>query len=108
MSGNSSDSRDIGKTRVRNSKTSPGTRVTWPDVLAAVQDDETRSGIVRRLGDAGFLVDAFANQRTARIIVCERLVAYEDRLEAASGARLAPRGLAVRTLRRRLELELWP
>ena len=83
--------------------------MVWPDVLAAVQDDAARSTIVRSLAEAGFSIDNFARANHAREIVCTCLSRYEDQLECMHHGKLrAVERDAVRSVRRRLEVELWP
>lgn len=91
--------------------------VTFADVLRAVQGDETRSYALGRYRAAGHSVDAFGTgskggHRAAREAMADALSRTEDWLEvderrAGRDQRQAER-LAIRDVRRRLELELWP
>lgn len=82
-------------------------RVTWPEVLRAVQGDDNRSWLATQVRTGGFSADSFGRLIGARRVVCEALVGVEDRLEL-KGSRAKVERLAVRAVRRRLELELWP
>lgn len=97
----------------------PTLRVSWPEVLRVLVGDAERSAAVARLTASGFSADSFGSLRRARETVAESLVRVEDALEldaaAAGGAgrgirrdRLPERRHAVRAIRRRLELEVWP
>lgn len=81
--------------------------VGYPDVLRVVQDDETRSYALRCFRDSGFSADSFAHRRAAREAMAGALTLTEDWLEAEHPRRVADR-VALRGVRRALELELWP
>lgn len=78
------------------------TRPTWPDVLRALQDDETRSYALRRFREAGFSADSFANKTESRATVARGLTEAEDWLELRYPKRDRS---ALRDLRRQLEAE---
>ena len=84
----------------------PGPRkVLWRQVIGALASDQTRSWFVGRLRESRFDADSFATKTRARAFVASTLTALEDRLELT-----APRSKernAIRTVRRRLEEELW-
>lgn len=82
-------------------------RVTWPEVLAAVQGDAERFAVTSRLREGGFSADSFARLIDARVTVTEALVRVEDQLEGRRGEAARERS-RVQAVRRRLELELWP
>ena len=82
-------------------------RVTWPEVLAAVQGDAERLAVTSRLREGGFSADSFARLIDARVTVTEALVRVEDQLEGRRGEAARERS-RVQAVRRRLELELWP
>lgn len=83
-------------------------RVTWPEVLAAVQGDAERFAVTSRLREGGFSADSFARLIDARVTVAEALVRVEDQLEERRGSVAARERSRVQAVRRRLELELWP
>ena len=97
----------IGKTAAGTRLNSPERAVAWPEVLRCLSADETRSCVVQRLRQAGFTADDFASQRKARECVADALTAVEDRAETRRPKAQAER-TAIRAVRRRLELELWP
>lgn len=76
-------------------------RVTWPEVLAAVQGDAERLAVTSRLREGGFSADSFARLIDARVTVAEALVRVEGSVAARERSR-------VQAVRRRLERELWP
>jgi hypothetical protein len=66
-------------------------RVTWREVLRALDDPETRSYAVSLFRDRGFTVDSFEAKRKARATLAEVLVHVEDKLEfRAASESLAP------------------
>lgn len=84
-------------------------RVAWPDVLRAVQDTQTRSALGQALRAGGFSADSFAALRKAREAVADALTTSEDTLEQRRRSPALERELgAIRSVRRRLEAELWP
>ena len=98
--------RRIGKTASEKQHASPGTRLGWPDVLRVLQSDETRSCVLQWLREAC----CFSAERwhaLDRRFVAIALGRAEDRLELRGGAARGERD-AIRAIRRRLELELWP
>lgn len=99
---------DIGKTGTQIRARRAGTRLGWPDILAAVQDAAERSALVTAIRDAGFSIDDFANVNKPREIACSWLTLYEDRLEVVRGGVAASERARCRAVRRRLELELFP
>jgi hypothetical protein len=82
-------------------------RVCWPDVLRVVQGDETRSYALTRFRHSGFDADSFARLIAARVAAVDALTRTEDWLES-KGPRTERERLAIRDVRRRLEVELWP
>jgi len=94
-------------------------RVTWLDVLGALQGDETRRAAVSLIrGRMNYAVSPIDqtktepsigdiyHRRSVRIAVGDGLTATEDWLE---GTGVPPKSRArVRDIRRRLECELWP
>lgn len=106
--------RDPGKTSSDFLLRAAGGPVAWRDVLAVLQDDETRSYALSRFRDAGFSADAFGHRRAAREALADALTRTEDWLEyrEVDHPRRAhwyrPQREAIRGVRRRLEWELWP
>jgi hypothetical protein len=86
----------------------PRNAVSWPDILRAVQDEKARSSVSNVLRDAELTPDQFGSNRKARELVADQLTRVEDELEPRRGKRAAAERLAIRDVRRRLELELWP
>lgn len=70
-------------------------------------DDEARLAAMSRYRAAGFTPDAFAHRRPARSAALEALIEAEDWYERVHPRRDQER-LALRGVRRRLEVELWP
>jgi hypothetical protein len=68
-------------------------------------DDETRSYALSGFRQAGFSADDFGHLRKARENMAEMLTLAEDMVESRHPRRDRS---AMRALRRRLELELWP
>src|SRR5687768_10070372 len=79
----------------------------WPDVLRALSSDEARSSALALFRTAGFTPDQFGHVRAAREAVVDALARTEDLLEVRCPRREAERR-AVQSVRRSLELELWP
>lgn len=98
----SGGSRRIEKTRGANRADAAGRPIEWRDVLGCLPTDETRSYVTGRLREAGFSVDSFKRVRGARETVADALTRIEDRGEL-SGTRRD----ALKSVRRRLEWELW-
>ena len=109
-----SASPNTGKTGGQKRPRTAGTRVTWPDVLAVVQGDETRSRCLLRYRLAGFTPDDFGRSRLAREAMSDALTRTEDLLEYQAVDRPRRAHLydaeraAIRNVRRRLEREVWP
>lgn len=84
-------------------------RLGWPVVLGCLSEPETRQRAITQFRAAGFTPDQFAAKQSARAAAVDALVSAEDWLELghASPRRMAERS-AIRDVRRRLELELWP
>ena len=83
--------------------------VTWPEVLRALSEDETRSYAIARVREAGFSGDSFRHDRKAREAVADALTRTEDWIEARrTGSRLAAQRDGIRAIRRAIELEVWP
>ena len=95
----------IGKTASAKAKAFAGTPVTWPEVLRALQTDRARSTALTRFREAGFSADDFGHVRKAREALAEALTRTED-MHAGPSSR--PERVAIRDVRRRLEVELWP
>jgi hypothetical protein len=111
-------SRDIGKAAARTRIASSETPIRWPEVLGCLAEDETRSYALSRVRDAGFTADEFssgdasrgaarARWRGAREAMADALTRTEDWLEMEHPRRERERH-AIREVRRRLELDLWP
>jgi hypothetical protein len=81
-------------------------RVTWPDVLRAAQG--SRDSVLAAYRAAEFGSEDFARLRPAREAMADALTRAEDRLETKRGAVNAAEREAIRGVRCRLELELWP
>lgn len=79
----------------------------WPDVLRAVQGDESRSQALGQYRAAGFGPDDFEHTRRAREAMSDALSRTEDFLELRAGSRRAAERESIAAVRRRLELELW-
>jgi len=56
---------NVEKARVRKRAPGAGTRPSWPDVLAVLQTDDTRSACLSRYREAGFTPDDFGRSRPA-------------------------------------------
>lgn len=83
-------------------------KVTWPDVVKALQDDESRRFVMSRYNASGWCPDDFARRVEARSVLADALSRTEDILETKRGSNAATERLRIRTVRRRLELELYP
>ena len=85
----------------------PQKRLEWPDVLRVIPGESTRAYLLEQFFGRGFDADSFGNKtiRAPREAMASALTATEDWLEVTY-----PRidRSALRDLRRRLELELWP
>lgn len=81
--------------------------VTWPEVLRALPDDQSRSLALKGFRDRGFTAESFASQTEVREVLVEDLVKLEDAYEFRRG-KFAAVSADVKALRRRLELELYP
>ena len=79
----------------------------WSDVLRVIQADPTRSNVLNQFRGSGFSADSWC-LRPAREKMAGLLTAAEDRLEHQAGGSRAEERQAIRALRQRLELELWP
>lgn len=86
----------------------PQKRVCWPDVLRALSTDEARSYAIGQFRDPCFSPDSFGSRIEARATVAEGLTRTEDWLESKHGKNNVACRSAVASVRRRLELELWP
>jgi hypothetical protein len=88
-----------------NTPTASKALTTWADVARALQDDDARGIALGRYRAAGFKPDDFERKKRARAAMADGLTAAEDAMEL----RCAPKArAAIRQVRRRLELELWP
>lgn len=98
---------NASRTRIKTASDSQAFRrrgaVTWRDVLAALQLDETRSHAIDLYRAAGFTPDAF-RMRPARLAMADALSRTEDALEGRQGARKAE-AARIREVRRALEDE---
>ena len=89
-------------------------RVTWPEVLRVLQDDETRSCALASFRTSGFDAETFGRKREAREAIADGLTRTEDRLEYRELDRgrghvdARRQRLAISDVRRLLERELWP
>lgn len=101
------DPRHPAKTGAAKRAGSPGRVVSWPDVLRALQSDQARCGALASYRASGHTADDFGTRRAARVAMSEALTKTEDMLESATGRMTAER-LALRSVRRRLEAEVWP
>lgn len=108
--------RRIGNSRPQKPSAPPGTPIRWQDVLRCLPDDETRSHALDRFRSAGFSADEFGmpaigrgagRRRQAREAAADALARTEDWLESEHSRRTRDRDV-IRTVRRRLEQELWP
>ena len=105
---------DNGKTRVQKRPRAVETRLAWPDVLAVLPTDETRSACLSRYRLAGFTPDDFGRSRLAPEAMSDALTRTEDLLEYQAVDRPRRAHLydaeraAIRNVRRRLEREVWP
>lgn len=100
-------SRRIGKTGSEKRKPTPGMRLGWPDVVRAVQSDEARSQTMSRYNASGYCPDDFAHKLAARAVMADALTRVEDILESRGPSTAAERA-RIRTVRRQLEVELYP
>jgi hypothetical protein len=88
--------------------------LAWPDVLRALPEDAARSFAIERYRARGFTPDDFGHIRGARAAMADALTATEGWLEmlGVDGRRRGPafenERAAIRDVRRRLELELFP
>ncbi len=80
-------------------------RLEYREVVRVLGTDENRTFALSLYREAGFTGDCFATKTAARVSLAEALIALEDRLEP--GRRQTDRE-AIRGVRRRLEVELWP
>lgn len=98
----------------KNPQPAPKRPITWPDVLRVLTADETRSYALNHYRHAGFTPDQFGHLRNARETLSDALTSTEGWLEMQSvdgrrrGERYESERIALREVRRRLELELWP
>lgn len=98
--------RRIEKARVKKAKPSPGSRLSWPEVLRCLSSDETRSCVATWLRGTCFSPDTFATSRLDRRFVAVALSKAEDQLELR-GPATKPERERIRAVRRRLEWEIW-
>jgi hypothetical protein len=96
------------KTARAKTARAPGPPIGWPDVLRVIPDEPTRSTALSRFRAAGFKPDEFAHHRNVRESVLEGHVSAEDALEAIRGEGATASRRAIKAVRRRLEVELWP
>lgn len=80
-------------------------RVEWPDVIRALENDETRSVVLNRFRSRGFNAESF-RLRSAKEALADALSHGEDWLEMNHGRRLDERE-ALKAVRRRLEWEIY-
>jgi hypothetical protein len=92
-------------------------RILWRDVLRVVQDDSTRQSLVMTLRVSGFDPDSFARLTKPRQIVTDFLTRLEGEIEMRAidvggrgkkAERLTAARLAIRYVRRPLEIEVYP
>ena len=92
----------------RRNEAGPESRFSWPAILRALSDTETRSFVLSRYRELGAQPADWPSRRSLEAMA-DALTAAEDWLELR---RATPRLLAtrsrLRTIRRRLERELWP
>lgn len=100
-------SRDRGKHAIRPKPGPVETPLVWPDVLRAVQGDETRPALLGRYRAAGYGPDDFGRLRGAREAMADALTRTEDSLEGRHGRNVETERDRIRAVRRRLEVELW-
>ena len=81
-------------------------RFDWSDVLRVISTTKARERALRLYREAGFTPDQFGHVRSAREALSDALTRTEDWLEL-EGGHVRVRA-AIRDVRRRLELELWP
>lgn len=80
--------------------------VQWPEVLAAIQRTEIRKTVLDQFRSGGFNAESW-RLRSAREAMAGLLTRAEDRVELEHPGWARDR-VALRTVRRRLELELFP
>jgi hypothetical protein len=81
--------------------------VSWPALLGCLSGAAARERFLRCYREAGFSPDQFGAVRSAREAAADALSRTEDWLEVTNPG---PRSgaSAIRTVRARLETELWP
>ena len=99
--------RDHEKTGTRKAMASPERPIAWRDILGAVQGDDARQDVLSRYRAAGFTPDDFSRLIAARQAACDALTYAEHALELRSHGRMTTERLAMMTVRRRLEIEVW-
>lgn len=94
---------------VGKSATTQERAIDWRDVVSILPTDEERELAARPILTAGFSRDDVRSSHKCREILLEALIRIEDARELArdTEARREARS-TLRTLRRRLETELWP
>jgi hypothetical protein len=98
--------------RARTLLSEAGGPVRWPEVLRALQADDSRSYALTSFRSGGFSADSFGaktspSSRPAREAMANALTATEDWLELEHPVRWRRERDAIRAIRRRLEWELW-
>jgi hypothetical protein len=82
--------------------------VTFAAVARAIGPfDAERTDVMARFKASGGRPDAWHERTTREAMLCA-LVAVEDRADLESRGRMTAARLAMRGVRRRLELDLWP
>ena len=97
----------VKRARAKSAKTQEAP-IAWSDVLRVIQDEPTRSRALARFRAAEYKADEFATRRNVRESILEGLVSAEDALEMSPGAGATASRRAIKAVRRRLEVELWP
>lgn len=86
-----------------------GRPIAWRDVLGCLESEIARRRAVDAYRAAGFSPDDFGGSRALRATMAEALVRIEDWLELElQSSWVARERRAIRSVRRRLEEELWP
>jgi hypothetical protein len=93
------------KTAIAKRTASPGTLVTYREVVRALQTDYARFLALGLYRGCGYIAEDFALRRSARAAMAVALTATEDALELRGSRRERE---SVRAVRRRLEWEVWP
>jgi hypothetical protein len=83
-----------------------GPRVTWQEVVQAIQHDGARSATMTKYREAGFTPDDFNRSRKAREMASDSITSAEDWMEYEHPRLMTERSV-MRDVRRWLEWETW-